>query len=439
MKTVGIIFLLMIMLVVSLVFLQVIWYNIVLTGYHLLIRVASLFNKKARAWVNGRKNLFPALQSGFHYPDHKKIWFHCASLGEFEQGRPVIEQIKKENPDCKILLTFYSPSGYEMRQNYAGADYVCYLPADTAANAKKFLDIVQPDLAVFIKYEFWYHHINTLKKKNIPLYLVSGIFRKKQIFFRWYGRIFRSMLKKYTRIFVQNKESVELLHKIKIQQVEIAYDTRFDRVKEIAAAAQKPEYIEKFVADHNIIVAGSTWPDDEKILAAAFYHSLVYVNFKIIVVPHEVDAANIKKTQKRFKKYSILYSELPRATDADLRGKRVLIIDNIGMLASLYQFADVNYVGGGFGKGVHNVLEAAVFGRPVMFGPNYKKFNEAVELVRANAGFCVTDRFEMLNRINLMNQFQFIFTNAGKDAENYVNSHTGGTQMIVEKLRPIFS
>ncbi len=439
MKTVGLFLLVMLAFGATLLFFQLFYYNIVLRIYYTGIRLASVFNKKAKAWADGKKDLFINLEKKFNYPSHKKVWIHCASLGEFEQGRPLIEQLRNDYPEIKILLTFYSPSGYSVRKDFAAADYVTYIPEDTAANAKRFLSIVQPDIAVFVKYEFWYHHIDALNKNSTPLFLISGIFRKKQLFFRWYGRIFRAILRKYTKIFVQNEESLTLLHKIGITRTEIAYDTRFDRVKAIADACVPPAFIEEFVEGYNVIVAGSTWPKDERMLAGAFYHSLVYLDFKIIVAPHNINERSLKKTGKIFQKYSIRYSALSSASPEEIKIKRVLIMDNIGMLASLYKFADICYVGGGFGKGVHNILEAAVYGKPVMFGPNYQKFNEAVELVKANAAFAITDRDEMLNRINLMNQFQFIFTGAGKDASAYVSTHLGGTNKIICELKPLLA
>ncbi len=432
MKVVAIVFVMGIVFGASMLLFQQFYYSIFVRCYHTLIRIASLFNKKASLWVKGRKNLFENLKPLFQDNNKKIVWMHCASLGEFEQGRTVMESLKSKHPEIKILLTFYSPSGYENQKNYPYADHVCYFPADTAANAEKFISIVKPDIAIFVKYEFWIHHINALHKKNIPLFLISGIFRKKQLFFKWYAHIFRTALKKYTRIFVQNEDSLKLLQHIKITTAEICFDTRFDRVKTISENRKDFPEIATFVKDHNVIIAGSTWPKDEKLLAKAFYRSLVFVNFKIIIVPHNIDEKYMRKTKKLYKKFSLIYSELHKATEADLIGKRVLIIDNIGMLSSLYQYADINYIGGGFNKGIHNCLEAAVYGKPILFGPKFKKFNEAVELTQRNAAFDIRDYNELLNRINLMNQFQFIYTGAASDAEDYVQSHLGGTRKIVE-------
>ncbi len=434
MKVIAIGFVVILAFGATLLIFQQFYYTIAVTVYHALIRIYALVNKKAALWVKGRVNLFDNLKVHFQDKQQKTIWFHCASLGEFEQGRPVIEQIKKDNPEYKILLTFYSPSGYENLKNYAFADYICYLPADSKKNATQFLEIVNPALVIFIKYEFWIHHINAIHAKQIPLFLVSGIFRPKQIIFKWYVFIFRKTLKKFTRLFVQNEESLELLQKHHITNAEICYDTRFDRVKEIAENRKFYPEIKIFTENYNVIVAGSTWPKDELILSRAFYRSLVHNNFKIIIVPHQIDAKHLQKTKKQFKKFSLIYSELHLSTEADLRGKRVMIIDNIGMLSSLYQYADINFIGGGFNAGIHNSLEAAVYGKPLMFGPKFKKFNEAVELIKHNAAFEVRDYSEILNRINLMNQFDFIYSGAGNDAKRYVQSHLGGTQKVVSEI-----
>ncbi|MBK7444089.1 MAG: 3-deoxy-D-manno-octulosonic acid transferase [Bacteroidetes bacterium] len=437
MKIVAIVFVVGLAGLVSLLLFQVLYYNIITTLYHLGIKLAAPFNPKAKLWVNGRKNLFTNLSNQLPAKTGKTVWFHCASLGEFEQGRPVIEQLKKEHPEHTIVLSFYSPSGYEVRKNYPFADVVTYLPADNAANAAKFIETIKPDLAVFVKYEFWYHYLNTLNKKQIPVILISAIFRKKQLFFRWFGRLHKSMLKKFTYLFVQNESSLQLLNKIKITNAQIGFDTRYDRVFAVAKEAKQYPEIATFTANHNVIIAGSTWPRDEKILARAFYHSLVYNNFKIVVVPHNIDKRSMRKTIKRFKKYALIYSELNKATEADLIGKRVLIIDSIGMLNALYQYADVNYIGGGFNKGIHNTLEAAVYGKPLIIGPNYKKFDEAVGLVNTNAALVIRSDDDLLNRINLMNQFKFIYTGAGSDAEKFIQSHLGGTETVVRYINTI--
>jgi 3-deoxy-D-manno-octulosonic-acid transferase len=432
MKLVAIVFVVGLVGLISLLFFQVFYYNILIRLYHLLIHIAAPFNSKAKVWVNGRKNIFEKIKSEYKKGSGKTVWVHCASLGEFEQGRPVIERIKKDYPSAQIVLSFYSPSGYEVRKNYEGADYITYLPADSAKNATQFIDIIQPNVVIFVKYEFWYHYLNTLSNKKIPVVLISAIFRKSQLFFKPWGLLHKSMLKKFTHLFVQNENSLQLVKKSKIEQVEIGYDTRYDRVFEVKKSAPHLPEFEIFTENHNIIVAGSTWNKDEKLLSSAFYKSLVYNDFKIIVVPHHVDAKSIAKTKKKFKKYVLIYSELHKATNDDLRGKRVLIVDKIGLLNGLYQYADVNYIGGGFNKGIHNTLEAAVYGKPILFGPKYKKFDEAVGLVNANAALVIRDADGLLNRINLMNQFQFVYKGAGNDAEKFITSHLGGTNTVMQ-------
>jgi len=437
MKVLAIVFVLGVVGIIIVLFFQVIIYNIVTTIYHFLIKVASIANPKAALWVKGRKQLFENLRNNYAPNGKKVVWFHCASLGEFEQGRSVIESLKIENPDIYIVLTFYSPSGYEVRKDYAMANLVSYLPADNAANATKFVELIKPDIAVFIKYEFWYHYLNTLSKKNIPTILVSAIFRKNQLFFKWYGRLHKAMLKKFTHIFVQNETSLDLLKKIKITLAEIAYDTRYDRVFAIAQNNKTYPEIEAFTSGYNVLIAGSSWPADEKIIAKAFYKSLVHVDFKLIIVPHQLDARNLAKTKRKFKKFSLIYSELHKASEADIGAKRVLILDKMGMLSDIYKYADVNYIGGGFNKGVHNTLEAAVYGKPILIGPKYKQFDEAVGLVNTNAALVVRDSDELLNRINLMNQFQFIYTGAGLDAHAFITQRLGGAKIVVNYLNTI--
>ncbi len=439
MKVLAIVFVLGVVGIIFVLFFQVIIYNIVTTIYHFLIKVASILNPKAALWVKGRKQLFDNLRNNYQPNGKKVVWFHCASLGEFEQGRSVIETLKNENPDLYIVLTFYSPSGYEVRKDYPIADLVSYLPADNAANAKKFIDIIKPDISVFVKYEFWYHYLNTLSNKNIPVILISAIFRKNQLFFKWYGRLHKSMLKKFTHIFVQNETSLDLLEKIKITTAEIAYDTRYDRVHAIAQNNKTYPEIEAFTTGYNVIIAGSTWPTDETIIAKAFYKSLVHVNFKLIIVPHQLDKRNLARTKRKFKKFSLIYSELHKATDADISAKRILILDTMGMLADIYKYADVNYIGGGFNKGVHNTLEAAVYGKPIIFGPKYKQFYEAVGLVKANAALIIRDSDDLLNRINLMNQFQFVYNGTGADAQLFINQRLGGSKVVVIYLNGLLN
>ncbi len=434
MSTPLLILIILILIATSLRFLSKFYYSVAIKIYHVLIFLVSPVNKKARAGIRGRKNLFKNLEANFNFPQSKKIWMHCASLGEFEQGRPVIEKLRNAYPDHKILLTFYSPSGYEQRKNFAGADYITYLPLDSKRNAKKFIRIAKPDLAIFVKYEFWIHHLCEIQKNKIPLFLISAVFRKKQLFFKWYGNVFKQTLRKYTMLFVQDEDSLALLSRHKISNAAIAFDTRFDRVTEIAETHKENKYVSDFTANHNVLIAGSTWPMDEKIISGAFYHSLVYNNFKLVIAPHNIDKKFLRKTYRIFKKYALRYSEISNAKPEDIAGKRVLILDNIGLLSTIYKYADVCYIGGGYNKGIHNTLEAAVYGKPLLFGPKYKKFKEAVEMVEKGIAFPVNGPDDILQRINFMNQFNFVFSGAGSDAKEYVASHRGGTQTIVNSL-----
>ncbi|MBC8045753.1 MAG: 3-deoxy-D-manno-octulosonic acid transferase [Fimbriimonadaceae bacterium] len=409
-------------------------YNIIIALYHTAIKISSLWNKKSKLWVGGRRNIFQELANNFSFPDHKKIWIHCASLGEFEQGRPVIEKIRQNYPEHKILLTFFSPSGYEVRKNYDVADHVAYLPIDTKKNARKFIEIIRPDIAIFVKYEFWVHYIETLYKQKIPVLLISAIFTKKMIFFKWYGKLFRNLLRKFTFIFVQEENSFDLLKKIKLTEVEIAHDTRFDRVTAIASAHVENPILKNFAEGFNVMVAGSTWAADEKLLKHAFYHNLVYNNFKLIVAPHNVSKKDIRKASKKFKKYSVLYSQIENVADTT-NNSRVLIIDNIGMLSSLYKYADVCYVGGGFKKGIHNILEAAVYGKPIFFGPKYKKAAEAHGLIKAGAAFSVSDADNLLKDMEFLGGFDAVYKGACRNAAKYVSDRCGGSEKVLEKIR----
>ncbi len=385
--------------------------------------------------ISGRKQLITDLKKQFDFPSEKKIWIHCASLGEFEQGRPLIEKIKSDFPAHKILLTFYSPSGYDVRKDYPQVDYVTYLPFDNGKNAVAFIEAVKPDLAIFVKYEFWLFHLAELKRRQIPLFLISARFHKKQLFFKWYGILFRRSLKWYTTLFVQNQESIELLNKFKITNAVLAYDTRFDTVAQQLNKTIELPVVKEFSDGFNVIVAGSTWPTDERQIARAFYRSLVHHQFKLIVAPHHVDVKHLQKTNKKFSKYSIRYSEAIHKKPEEMLNKRVLILDNMGMLASVYKFGDLCYIGGGFNQGIHNTLEAAVFGKPLIFGPKYKKFNEAVDLINVGAGFVITSSEDLIQRIDFLNDFEVVRVGAERDAQKYVLEHTGGTKVILDSIR----
>jgi len=350
--------------------------------YTLSLKIASLFNSKARQFVNGRHNWRKKLAEKID-TNARYIWVHCASLGEFEQGRPLIEAIRKQFPEFRVLLTFFSPSGYEIRKNYDQADIVMYLPVDTRRNAKKFLQLVQPEKAFFIKYEYWYFYIGELKKRNIPLFIVSAIFRENQYFFKnnLWGKWYRQMLLKTDHFFVQNEKSAQLLQSIGLNNFTVSGDTRFDRVAAIARGAKKIPLVEKFKNNQPLLIAGSTWKPDEELLAG-FINS--HPHLKVVFAPHEVTPANMNRLEQLLKTSHI---RLSKAGENEIDRYQVLIIDSIGLLSSLYQYGNVAYIGGGFGVGIHNILEAATFGLPVIFGPNYEKFKEAVDLKNPHSKF----------------------------------------------------
>ncbi|WP_090502264.1 3-deoxy-D-manno-octulosonic acid transferase [Pedobacter terrae] len=405
-------------------------YIIGIWGYTLLIRIFSLFNPKAKLFINGRKNIFSSIAQKIN-PAEKHIWFHFASLGEFEQGRPVLEKLKALYPAKKIIVTFFSPSGYEIRKNYALAD-VFYLPIDTDANAKRFIASINPELAIFTKYEFWHFYFKELKDQGIPLYVISGIFRESQAFFKWYGDFYRNILKCVTYFFVQNKESENLLKSIGLNNVTISGDTRFDRVYENAQSPKQLNIIESFIDGAPTLVCGSTWPEDEKILSGL---SQEYPNWKFIIAPHETHESHIESIEKQFSVGSIRFSvfssqlEVNSSQISDLKSK-ILIIDNIGMLSSLYQYGKVAYIGGGFGTGIHNTLEAAAFGLPVIFGPKYDKFQEAKDLIAIGAGKSISSTEELIDAFNT-----FIDNQPSADAaRKYVDDKKGATDQIVSVI-----
>lgn len=400
-------------------------YNTGIYLYTLFIRIASIKNKKAAAWIKGREGLIPLIESRLD-KNKRYTWFHFASLGEFEQGRPVLEALKSENPELPVVITFFSPSGYEIRKNYALADHVFYLPTDTKANATEFIRILNPGMAIFTKYEYWYHYFEELHKNNIPLYVISGIFRKEQVFFKWYGSLHRQMLKWVSHIFVQDESSLDLLENIRVRNVTVSGDTRFDRVAENMLNVKKIPLIEEFCSDKNIFIAGSTWPEDEKIL-----HYLVkkYSDWKFIIAPHEVTADRINELKDLFTDH-ITYS-VAGTQSLELAKRQTLIIDNIGILSSVYQYGKMAYIGGGFGKGIHNTQEALAFGLPVIFGPEYLKFKEAVELVALNGAKSISDAGE------LESAFLYFIANkqSGDVARNYIQEHTGATRRIIEQIK----
>lgn len=391
-------------------------------------KLASLFNAKASLFINGRKNWQKKLAAKIE-TNSRYIWFHCASLGEFEQGRPLIELIRKQFPQYRIVLTFFSPSGYEIRKNYEQADILIYLPPDTRRNAKTFLKMVQPEKAFFIKYEYWYFYFDELHKRKVPLYLVSAIFRKDQQFFKknLLGKWYRQMLKKVSHFFVQDEHSAKLLKTLAIENYTVSGDTRFDRVAAIAENAREIPVIDKFKNGNLLLIAGSTWKPDEELLAK-------FVNeqsgIKTIIAPHEVTPSNISRLELLFNE-SVRFSHL---NEKDVSNYRVLIIDSIGMLSSLYNYGEVAYIGGGFGVGIHNILEAATFGLPLVFGPNYKKFREAVELINLGGAFPINDDASLKQTLQTLLIHSGERKSASEKCKNYVGKNVGSTQIIVKKV-----
>ena len=415
------------------------FYNILLWLFRAVLQAAALFNPKAKKWVNGRKGIFKKMEQAIP-PGGKIIWMHCASLGEFEQGRPVLEKIRADianrKINYKVLLTFFSPSGYEAQKNYAGADWVFYLPVDGPRNAKRFLEIVNPSLVIFVKYEFWYYYLKKIKYRNIPLLLISAIFRKDMSFFKWYGKLQRKILSRFDHLFVQNAESKKLLDEIGLSAIcSVSGDTRFDRVIEIAGTSTSLPTIEKFIGNSKVIIAGSTWPEDEVVLQKAFT-GISDPTLKLIIAPHEITMKSLKEIRKLFPA-SILYSEL---TAQNSTSNKVLIIDNIGMLSRLYSYGSIAYVGGGLTKlGVHNVLEAAVYYKPVLFGSYFHKYNEAIGLVQAGGGLPFYDKKrngvmlgELLEAL-LINEEEY--ANRCKAAGEFVQSNKGAVQKIAQFIQ----
>jgi len=399
-------------------------YNIGIYLYQLAIFVASFFNTKAKKLRIGQAEAFAVLKQKIE-PNTRYVWFHAASLGEFEQGRPVIEQLKKQQPDTKILLTFFSPSGYEIRKNYALADIVSYLPLDTASAAKRFVEMLNPSKAIFIKYEFWPNYLQALKAAGIPVYSISAIFRPGQIFFRWYGQWYKKLLQGIDHIFVQDKASLELLKTNGIDKVSIAGDTRFDRVADLAAQAKTIPLVEVFVKDTDkVIVAGSSWPKDEELLVR---YLKLHPDVKMILVPHEIHAAHIMGISKLLDGNFVRYTE---ATETNVQTTNCLVVDTIGLLSSIYRYGHVAYIGGGFGVGIHNTLEAAVWNVPVVFGPMYDKFREARDLIAIGGAFSIPDYETLEAKLDALLKDR----KAGKIAGEYVKQNTGATKLILKEI-----
>jgi 3-deoxy-D-manno-octulosonic-acid transferase len=379
--------------------------------------------------VAGRRHIFDQLGKTIRH-DQPLAWFHCASLGEFEQGRPVIEAYRLQYPDHRILVTFFSPSGYEVRKNYAGADYIFYLPADTISNARRFVALVKPQIVFFVKYEYWFNYLRQLHKAGVPVVGVSSIFRPGQRFFRWYGRWQLAALKRFDHFFVQDQQSADLLVKAGVSQVTVSGDTRFDRVVEVARQKRPFSLVEQIAAGHQVFIAGSTWPPDEAMVRLLIGQNIP--GLKFIIAPHEVHEARVQRLIELLPRETVRFSQ---AADQNLAKARVLVIDNIGILSHLYQYADVAYVGGGFGVGIHNILEAATFGLPVLFGPNYHKFREAVELIAQGGAFSFGNEQEFLAAALPLLSDEPRRKAAAHIARQYVESRQGATRKTLGGLR----
>lgn len=407
-------------------------YELFIILYNIGVWVASFFSKKVRAMWKGEHRTFRVLREKID-PNAMYIWFHAASLGEFEQGRPIMEAIRREHPGYKILLTFFSPSGYEVRKNYDGADVVVYLPIDTKRNARRFLRLTNPVMAFFIKYEFWSNYLHMLKERHVPTFSVSSIFRPNQIFFRAYGKGYGKVLDCFTHFFVQNEESRDLLQSIGIDCVSVTGDTRFDRVLQIRDAGKSLPIVENFVGGTaedrpHVFIAGSSWPPDEDIFIRYFNE---HCDWKLIIAPHVIGDDHMKQILGKLERKTVRYTE---ATTENVVGAECLIIDCFGLLSSIYRYADVTYVGGGFGVGIHNVLEAAVWGKPVIFGPNNKNFQEAQGLLKAGGGFEITSYDDFVGVMRKLADDKAL-EQSRERAGGFVESLAGATRQIMKEVK----
>ena len=404
-------------------------YNIVIYIYLIGVAIASCFNKKVKKMWAGERQALKVLREKVD-PNARYIWFHAASLGEFEQGRPLMEHLRKTHPEYKILLTFFSPSGYEVRKNYEGADIICYLPLDTIRNARRFLRAIKPVMAFFIKYEFWYNYLHILQHRGIPTYSVSSIFRPDQIFFQWYGKGYGRVLKCFTHFFVQNIESKNLLAKLDIHDVEVVGDTRFDRVLQIKEASKQLPIVEKFTENTSkVFIAGSSWLPDEEVFLKYFN---LHKDWKLIVAPHVIGEDHLAQIFELLKGRRVVrYTE---ATEENVKDAEVLIIDCFGLLSSIYHYGTISYVGGGFGVGIHNVLEAAVWDIPVIFGPNNKRFQEAQGLIMAGGGFEINDYQSFRDLMMRFETDEMFLQTSKKHAGEFVKGRAGATEKIMGSL-----
>ena len=404
-------------------------YNIVIYIYLIGVAIASCFNKKVKKMWAGERQAIKVLREKVD-PNARYIWFHAASLGEFEQGRPLMEYLRKTHPEYKILLTFFSPSGYEVRKNYEGADIICYLPLDTIRNARRFLRAIKPVMAFFIKYEFWYNYLHILQHRGIPTYSVSSIFRPDQIFFQWYGKGYGRVLKCFTHFFVQNIESKNLLAKLDIHDVEVVGDTRFDRVLQIKEASKQLPIVEKFTENTSkVFIAGSSWLPDEEVFLKYFN---LHKDWKLIVAPHVIGEDHLAQIFELLKGRRVVrYTE---ATEENVKDAEVLIIDCFGLLSSIYHYGTISYVGGGFGVGIHNVLEAAVWDIPVIFGPNNKRVQEAQGLIMAGGGFEINDYQSFRDLMLRFETDEMFLQTSKKHAGEFVKGRAGATEKIMGSL-----
>lgn len=405
-------------------------YNFFIFFYGGLISIASVFNSKAKLWRRGRVNVFQSLEAFKNSNSNPLIWFHCASLGEFEQGRPVIESIKKSHPNYAILITFFSPSGYEIRKEYPLADYICYLPLDTPSNAKKFLSIVNPEIAIFVKYEYWFNYMKFLRLRKTPLYVISAIFRPNQHFFKSWGGWFAKQLHQVEHFYVQNQTSCNLLESINISNYTLTGDTRFDRVFEIARNRHNFPLIDQFcTSKEHTWVVGSSWLPDELLIAALLKND---DSLKIIIAPHEIHATHLKQLEQMFAPFGVVF--YTQTSELEVSKARVLVVDTMGMLSQIYQYGHVAYIGGGFGNGIHNILEAAVYNIPVVFGPKYQKFDEAVALINIGGAFSVNSESDLLKLSNRFAQDVDFYDNAAAVCSEFVRQNLGATQKIITSL-----
>ena len=407
-------------------------YNLFLTFYHLAIRLAAIWNPKANAWVHGRKDWQEKIREELPFKE-KPIWIHCASLGEFEQGRPLIEKIKTEHPEIPIVLSFYSPSGFEIRKNYSYADLVLYLPADTPANARQWLEILEPRMAYFVKYEFWLNYLFELDQLEIPRYLIAGSFRKEQLFFRWYGGLFRKALMGFKTLFVQTESDQALLKNIGISEIIVAGDPRIDRVSEIANQPRMIPAIAALAERAPLLILGSSWPAEEKILND-FLREHSELPYSIVIAPHDISETHLKEIETN----SVL--PIQRLSEAQkdklLPNTKILLIDSIGLLSSIYQYGKIAFIGGGFGAGIHNTLEPVVFGLPTLIGSNYKKFPEAITLVERGGVFEITNFSDFTKRLIALRDLSYYNQTVNINL-NFIKENRGATNIIFDKTLPV--